>query len=119
MTTRALFALLLLLSACGPGTTEDAGAGGSGPDACAELPGKSFSSVELLEIGLGPDGAEMGHWDIFFTETTWAWSYSDVSDAGDYTCVNGDLTATGAAAYEGHYDPSTGRLVWDGVEYED
>ena len=38
-----------------------------------------FLSVDEFEIGLGPDGAVMGHWSISFSENNaFIWNYSDV-----------------------------------------
>ncbi len=87
-------------------------------EACAEVIGTTFWSIDLLECGLGPVGVEMCHWSIHFEEDgTFSWMYSDVGDMGTYACVGGVLSITSGPMVDVSYDPGTDVLTWDGVDY--
>lgn len=89
------------------------------PDAvCEQIVGTTFSSVEELECGLGPKGVELCNWTIVFEENgDYLWQYSDVGQGGTYTCEDGVITVGNDPALEVSYDPASGILTWDGVEY--
>lgn len=91
---------------------------GDTPDAvCSAVVGTTFASTEELECGLGPDGPVLCNWQITFEgDGSYLWQYSDIGQGGTYSCEDGVLTPDdpGLAAT---YDPATGILTWDGVEY--
>lgn len=110
----------------GAGGAGSAGGGGSA-DACADIVGKSFASVEQHECGLGQSGPVMCNWQISFSldasgALTYTWQHSDVGDSGPVTCQDGALTSavgvSGQPPYTGTYDPATQALVWDGIDYQ-
>jgi hypothetical protein len=94
-------------------------------DVCPDVAGRSFLSVgDQSDVGLGPDGVLLGHWGVSFDLSgKYYWSYSDVEESGDYTCdgldVLGQLGRFDEVLWEtaGEFDPETGILIWDGVEY--
>jgi hypothetical protein len=88
---------------------------------CPRVVGTTFVSVEELECGLGPDGPVPCHWQITFEEDgDLVWTYSDVGESGTYACQGGNLLVDGVDVMDGDiaFDPATGILTWDGVEYE-
>ena len=85
-------------------------------DICSDISSMAFSSNKKYEIGLGPDGEQMGYWGINFGKDTFTWSYSDVSQSGTYTCDNNTITAilpnqTIIAIF------NNGILLWEGKTY--
>lgn len=90
------------------------------PDAlCEEIVGTTFQSVDELECGLGPMGPVLCHWTLQFAEDgNFMWMYSDVGEGGGYTCIQGEITLEGLETPDHLYDPETGILTWDGVDYE-
>lgn len=58
------------------------------------LDNKNFVSEELLEVGIGADGLELGHWNIQFDNGEFNWSYSDVGEGGKYTISGDDISLT-------------------------
>jgi hypothetical protein len=83
---------------------------------CEQIVGTTFLSVEQLECGLGPDGPVLCNWQITFEEDgDYLWMYSDVGDGGTYSCQGGNLFISGENDLD--FDPATGILTWDGVEY--
>jgi len=79
---------------------------------------RRFVSIEKQEAGLGPDGAEVGHWFIDFSTSTFEWAYSDVSESGTYVLIGKEVIGhSGGREFHGEYDPDSGILTWDGVEY--
>lgn len=91
---------------------------GDAPDlVCGALVGTTFLSTEELECGLGPDGPVLCHWQIAFeVDGDYLWQYSDIGQGGTYTCEGAVLTLDDPAIGTS-YDPATGILTWDGVEY--
>jgi hypothetical protein len=89
------------------------------PDAiCEQIVGTTFSSVEELECGLTPMGPQLCHWTVVFEEDgDYLWQYSDVGQGGTYTCEGGVISVDNDPDLEASYDPVTGILTWDGVEY--
>lgn len=89
------------------------------PDAvCEAIVGTTFSSIEELECGLGPDGPVPCHWQVTFEESgDYLWQYSDVGEGGTYTCESSVITLENNPDLEVAYDPATGILTWDGVQY--
>ncbi len=85
---------------------------------CAEVVGTTFSSVEELECGLGPKGVELCRWTVEFDESGgYLWMHSDLGEGGPYTCEGGAITVGNNPGLEASYDPRTGILTWDGVDY--
>lgn len=89
------------------------------PDAvCEAIVGTTFSSVEELECGLGPDGPVPCHWQIVFEEDgDYLWQYSDIGEGGTYACIGGVITIQNNPGLDVAYDVATGILSWDGVQY--
>jgi hypothetical protein len=84
---------------------------------CNFIIGTTFSSVEELECGLGPDGPVLCHWQVTFEEDgDWLWQYSDVGEGGTYTCEGGTLVLSDPEI-EFVVDLKVGALFWEGVEY--
>ena len=69
--------------------------GGSEPtvDACLEIEGQTYYSVEQYECGQGPGGTEMCNWTISFSSSNFDWSFSDIVSSGTYACEGADITA--------------------------
>ncbi|MDP2305388.1 MAG: hypothetical protein Q8P18_05130 [Pseudomonadota bacterium] len=110
----------LLLVACTASSDVDSGAPEGERDCGSGLWGETFSSLEELECGLGPDGPELCHWTLTFGEGTYEWSYSDTGETGTVTCdAENKLTATssGGTTHPGTFHRTTGRVTWDGVVY--
>ena len=85
-------------------------------DICSDISSMAFSSNKKYEIGLGPDGEQMGYWGIDFDKGTFTWSYSDVSQSGTYTCNNNTITATlPNQTIIATFD--NGILLWEGKTY--
>lgn len=82
------------------------------------LANKRFESIEKQELGLGPDGVEMGHWVIYFSFSTFEWAYSDVAESGTYV-LDGKrvMGQSGDREVFGEYDPDSDILTWDGTDY--
>ena len=96
--------------------------GSGGPDACTLIAGKTFGSVNQMECGLGANGVVTRcNWRVSFTDGTYSWSYSDVMEAGSYTCDGATITTTRSVASTtpllGWLDFQTGQLTWDGATY--
>lgn len=89
------------------------------PDtACEAIVGATFASIEELECGLGPMGVELCSWTIVFEEDgDYLWQYSDVGQGGTYTCEGGVITVGNDPMLDASYEPASGILTWDGVEY--
>lgn len=85
------------------------------------LAGKRFVSVEEREVGLGPDGAEIGHWTLDFDADYVTWLYSDISERGLYD-LRPDGTIVARLGPDGEieatYDAARDRVRWDGMWYE-
>ena len=82
------------------------------------LTNNRFMSIEKKELGLGPDGAELGHWIIYFSSSTFEWAYSDVAESGTYVLDGkGVVAQSGDRQILGQYDPDSGILTWDGADY--
>lgn len=82
------------------------------------LSNKRFISIEKKELGLGPDGAEMGHWFVYFSSSTFEWVYSDVAQSGSYVLAGKRIVGqSGDHQILGQYDPDSGILTWDGTDY--
>lgn len=112
--------LCLPLAACTAGAVVvDSGGPSGGRDCGAGLWGETFSSLEELECGLGPDGPTLCHWTLTFGDGTYEWSYSDIGEFGTVTCDENELVATsgGGDTHRGTFHRSTGRVTWEGVTY--
>lgn len=81
---------------------------------CGYLVGHSFASDEEYECGETPTGYLSCHWQISFTEDEFTWFHSDIGEISNYDCDEGTIVAD---RFEGTFDASTGRLLWDGIEY--
>lgn len=103
-------------SGSGGSGSETGGSDTSAPaDACDTIDGKTYTSLEQMECGLGPMGPVPCNWTITFTAGDWEWAYSDVIETGTYTCSGNDIDG---GTYGGSLDPTTGILTWEGAEYE-
>lgn len=88
-------------------------------DACSQMEGRTFRSVDSREVGLGPEGSVMGHWSIGFRAGKFSWRHSDVSESGSYTCSGSRIIGQGfRRTYSGEYRRKRGVLTWQGMEYE-
>lgn len=88
-------------------------------DACEEIVGRTFTSIEQLECGITPDGVVLCNWSVDFrVDGEFIWMYSDIGEAGTYTCENGIITLTSGQDVAQSYDPVTGVLTWDDVDYQ-
>jgi hypothetical protein len=89
-------------------------------DGCNLVNNFSFRSIEKLDRGLGPNGIILGYWNVTFDEGSFSWGFSDVGANGFYTCENNILEATLNGLGQnvsGRYNPDTGILTWDDIEY--
>lgn len=88
-----------------------------------ELERKVFTSTELHEVGLGPDGLAMGTWRLSFREQGVTWDYSDVREKGNYRLASdGTVTSSlpkmkGDDNSDGFYDVNSERVYWRGKWY--
>lgn len=88
------------------------------PDACEQIVGTTFSSIEELECGLTPDGPALCHWTLVFEEDgDYLWQHSDVGEGGTYTCEGGVITIENNPGLDVSYAVESGILTWDGVQY--
>ena len=87
---------------------------------CASIIGKHFESLEELECGPAPDPGVFCNWTIdFLGDGSFLWMYSDIGQAGTYTCADGTLEATGGLdEIEASFDLESGILTWNGEEYQ-
>jgi len=125
--SRALIALALL-TGCpaseSDDTSGDAALDSAGGDTdigesaplCDLLPtDQTFSSVDEHECGLSPHGEVYCHWQItFYSDGHYEWSYSDIGEESDWSCEDDSISGASAS---GTYDPDTGTLTWDGLDY--
>lgn len=89
----------------------------SGAD-CDAIVGMRFESVEELECGLSKDGEVLCHWSIDFSdEGDYQWTYSDIGEGGHYACKDGNIAVDNNPSLSIAFDPGSGILTWDGVEY--
>lgn len=96
--------------------------GCSNQDICSELAGREFSSAYEHECGQLLDGG-VGYcpWSLrFHAGGHFEWHYSDLLEAGDYTCDGDRITGTSnarQAPIKAFYDRNSGELIWDGNTY--
>lgn len=113
----------LLLSACQPDAVDVADrpvANNPQSHFCVSLVGNRYRSLGRHEVGRGPDGPAMGHWQIEFTTDQFRWRYSDVVESGGFQCSNNRLllepavsqTRNGIVLMQGN------RLSIDDIDYE-
>ncbi len=96
--------------------------GSGGPDACTLIAGRTFVSVNQMECGLGANGVVTRcNWRVSFTDGMYSWAYSDVIEAGSYSCDGATITTARSVASTtpllGWLDYQTGQLTWDGATY--
>lgn len=110
----AVVTCALFSTACG-GSEE-----GPIADACAEIEEQWFSSIDVYECGLGPDGGtEQCNWTLYFAQGEYEWSFSDIVSMGSYTCDGAAIVGTSAGTnFDGYLDAQTGVLTWNQVAYE-
>lgn len=109
----AVVTCALISAACGGSDT------GPMVDACAEVEGQTYASVEQYECGLGPDGTEQCNWTLYFSQGAYEWSFSDIVAVGDYTCDGPVILGTsGGTDFDGYLDGETGILTWNQIEYQ-
>jgi hypothetical protein len=107
---------------CGAGATSPADSGTTSPqDACGQLAGKIYTSVDQGECGLGPNGVTLCHWTVSFDDAqNFRWAHSDVSEQGPYSCSHNQIVGqrgTNTSSIAGTIDSTTGQLTWDGMTY--
>jgi hypothetical protein len=86
------------------------------------LDGKTFRSVKMMEVGLGPNGVVLGHWSVTFRAGKFSWRHSDVVENGTYEVDAKTGAITGKAfrrTMKGTLDAKTGKLTWENAEYEE
>ncbi len=60
----------------------------------------------------------MGHWVIYFSSSTFEWTYSDVAESGTYVLDGKRVKGqSGDRQILGEYDPDSDILTWDGTDY--
>lgn len=92
---------------------------GSPDEACDDIVGTTFQSVEQQECGLGKDGPILCNWTLDFgADGSFLWMYSDIGEGSNYTCIGGVIMLEGLETPDHSYDPGTGILDWDGLDYE-
>jgi hypothetical protein len=85
-------------------------------NACADLPGARFVSVEDMSGDETIDRAVMT-----FTDEKYEWKYQDDVRTGIYDCEGGRLTGyadEGNQMRSGQYTPKDGRLQWRSMEFQ-
>jgi hypothetical protein len=87
--------------------------------ACGLIAGRTFSSVEELECGLGPNGPELCNWTVAFgLDGAFTWMHSDVGEGGSYACADGEVVVVDGPMVDVAYDAVNDQLTWDGVVYQ-
>ncbi|MEM6295364.1 MAG: hypothetical protein AAGA54_29090 [Myxococcota bacterium] len=87
-------------------------------EACDAVVGAAFESVDELECGITPDGINTCNWTLSFSaDGQYAWTYSDVGEGGGYACKDGLIILDNNPGFSASYDPNSGTLTWDGVDY--
>lgn len=92
-------------------------------DPCDALRGAHFRSRQQFAAGLGPDGVELGHQFIRFSADgqRYEWTREDMTSSGNCSCSGGVVRASGSPTsdkpFAGRYDPSSGVLIWEGLEF--
>ena len=89
--------------------------------ACLALENLTFHSVAQADCGLTPDGPALCNWSLTFTpadatRTAFAWSHSDVGEAGYVTCDGSSVRSDEATLYAGTFS-DTLDLIWDDRPY--
>ncbi|MGM0556284.1 MAG: hypothetical protein ACQEVA_07880 [Myxococcota bacterium] len=85
-------------------------------NACGDLPGANFVSIEDLSGGETIDRAVMT-----FTDEAYEWTYQDDVRTGIYDCEGGRITGYADAGNQmrsGQYTPKDGRLQWRSMEFQ-
>lgn len=85
-------------------------------NACADLPGATFVSVQDMSGGETVDRAVMT-----FTDEAYEWRYADDVRTGIYDCEGGRITGyadQGNQMRSGQYTPNDGRLQWRSMEFQ-
>ncbi len=84
------------------------------------LDGTRFVSKKQHEIGLGPNGEELGFWYVTFKGGIATWDYSDLQQSGTFTiAADGSIRANmGSDGVNGSFDTNTNELLWDGKWYK-
>lgn len=107
----SLFVLGCAVTACGSG---------DGLDACQEVDGQTYLSIEQHECGQGPNGPVMCNWSIRFSAGAFDWSYSDIGTSGTYTCDGAQISGIAAGStFAGALDSETRVLTWNGIDYQE
>lgn len=119
MTTRffvflAVVACALFVTACG-GSEE-----GPIADACAEIEGQTYLSVEQFECGQDPGNPELCNWSLTFADGNFDWRFSDILSNGTYTCDGPMVFGNPSDSNEipGYLDAETGILTWNQIDYQ-
>lgn len=85
---------------------------------CDAVIGETFYSVDELECGPSRGEQVLCKWQIMFGEDgSYSWLYSDIGEGGTYTCSGGVLTVDDGTGIQASYDPNTGMLTWEDIEY--
>ena len=85
-------------------------------NACKDLPGANFVSVQDMSGGDAVDRARMT-----FTEENYEWTYEGDVRSGVYDCEGGRITGysdQGNQMRSGQYTPNNGRLQWRSMEFQ-
>lgn len=97
---------------------------------CIALSGAQFRTQnEIEEVVVLPnsdsDPPQPGittsyHPTISFGYATYEWQYSDMLTLASYYCIGPDIIASHPSGFaiQGHYNPFTGVLIWDGKVYQ-
>ncbi len=87
-------------------------------DACEDVVGTTFESVEELDCGIAPDGKVLCNWTLSFSpDGSFNWAFSDAGVGGGYVCKDGLIVLDNSPGFSATYDPETGILSWDDVDY--
>ncbi len=92
------------------------------PDTGAEIQGMRFRSVEFQEVAVSAHGIPtLGRWQIAFGDGEFDSVQGQRGQSGSYTGAGPDVTGLATDGHElgGTFDPGTGLLSWDGINYLD
>ena len=98
----------------------------TGVDVCAMVANTTFAATQMDECGKLASGQFVGcYWVLLFKDDGIQrrvyWGHSDFEQMFTYTCDGWKLTAVdspfGAPTYSAQYDPTTGTLHWDQLNY--
>ena len=82
-----------------------------------ELSTDSVFSPCIYSIGRFVEKPDQETAQGYLASGEYLWMYSDVGEGGNYACKDGVITLDNDPSHSANYDPETGVLTWDGIEY--